>query len=44
LPIARDLGETSIMLLVHPTLTPAELDKTCTVVAGVLAAASVQSH
>lgn len=29
LPVARELGETSIMFLVHPTLTVAELDATC---------------
>jgi dTDP-4-amino-4,6-dideoxygalactose transaminase len=29
LPVARELGETSLMFLVHPTLTEAELDKTC---------------
>jgi dTDP-4-amino-4,6-dideoxygalactose transaminase len=29
LPVARELGETSIMFLVHPTLTQAEVDKTC---------------
>jgi len=30
-PVARELGETSLMFLVHPTLTPAEIDKTCAV-------------
>lgn len=29
LPIARELGETSIMFLVHPTLTEAEIALTC---------------
>lgn len=29
LPAARELGETSIMFLVHPTLTDAEIRKTC---------------
>ena len=29
LPVAKELGETSIMFLVHPTLTSAEIDKTC---------------
>ena len=28
LPIARELGETSIMLMVHPTLTKSDVDKT----------------
>ncbi len=36
LPNAKELGETSLMFLVHPTLTPAEIDKTCTVAAAVL--------
>lgn len=36
LPVARQLGETSLMFLVHPTLTPAEIAKTCEVVAEVL--------
>lgn len=29
LPVAKELGETSLMFLVHPTLTNAEIDKTC---------------
>ena len=40
LSTARDLGETSIMFLVHPTLTQAEIDLTCEVVGKVLAEAS----
>jgi dTDP-4-amino-4,6-dideoxygalactose transaminase len=40
LPNARVLGETSIMFLVHPTLTQAEIDLTCEVVGKVLAEAS----
>ena len=40
LPTARALGETSIMFLVHPTLTQAEIDLTCEVVGKVLAEAS----
>lgn len=39
LPVARQLGETSLMLLVHPTLTAAEIDKTARVLADVLAQA-----
>lgn len=39
LPVARQLGETSIMFLVHPTLTAAEIDKTCAVITQVLTAA-----
>jgi dTDP-4-amino-4,6-dideoxygalactose transaminase len=40
LPIAKQLGETSIALLVHPTLTDIEIDKTCSVVSQVLQQAS----
>ena len=29
LPIAKKLGESSLMFLCHPTLTQAEIDKTC---------------
>lgn len=36
LPAARELGETSLMFLVHPTLTADEIKKTCEVVARVL--------
>ena len=32
LPVAQELGETSLMFLVHPTLTEAEIEKTCTVI------------
>lgn len=32
LPIAKKLGETSLMFLVHPTLTKTEIDKTCSVI------------
>ena len=39
LPVARELGETSMMFLVHPTLTDQEVDRTCEVVAEVLGAA-----
>lgn len=31
LPVAQELGETSLMFLVHPTLTKEEIDKTCSV-------------
>ncbi len=31
LPLAHELGQTSLMFLVHPTLTQAEVDKTCQV-------------
>lgn len=33
LPVARELGETSLMFLVHPGLTDAEIGKTCDVLA-----------
>lgn len=39
LPVAQALGEYSLMFLVHPTLTPAEIQKTCEVVRAVLAEA-----
>ena len=41
LPVARALGETSIMFLVHPTLTQAEVDRTCEVVRRVMGVAGV---
>jgi len=40
LPVARGLGETSLMFLVHPTLTEAEIQKTCAAVANVMGRAS----
>ena len=40
LPVAKQLGETSIMFLVHPTLDPFEIIKTCQVTAKVLRDAS----
>lgn len=36
LPAARELGETSLMFLVHPTLTAAEISKTCEVLTDVM--------
>lgn len=36
LSVARELGETSLMFLVHPTLTDAEVEKTCTVLTEVM--------
>ena len=36
LPTAHELGETSLMLLVHPTLTDSEILKTCQMVANIL--------
>jgi len=36
LPVARQLGETSLMFLVHPTLTAKHIDKTCSVLTEVM--------
>ncbi|MHC8367849.1 DegT/DnrJ/EryC1/StrS family aminotransferase [Pseudomonas sp. ZT5P21] len=36
LPVAKELGETSMMFLVHPTLTEQEIAKTCTVLREVM--------
>jgi len=36
LPIAKELGETALMFLVHPTLSDAEVDKTCSVLSQVM--------
>jgi len=36
LPIARQLGETSLMFLVHPTLGPEQMGRTLDVAAGVM--------
>lgn len=36
LVVARELGETSLMFLVHPTLTDAEIKKTCDVLVAVM--------
>ncbi|MBT2334937.1 DegT/DnrJ/EryC1/StrS aminotransferase family protein [Variovorax paradoxus] len=40
LPVARALGETSVMLLVHPTLRAAEMDASCAAIGRVLKEAS----
>ena len=40
LPVARELGETSIMLMVHPTLTEPDIDKMITVVCNACSAAT----
>ena len=40
LPVARELGETSVMFLVHPTLTDEEIRKTCAAITQVFAQAS----
>ncbi|KDD69726.1 dTDP-4-amino-4,6-dideoxygalactose transaminase [Pseudomonas sp. BT76 TE3572] len=36
LPVAKELGETSLMFMVHPTLTSSEIDKTCQVLRDVM--------
>lgn len=41
LPVAQELGETSLMFLVHPTLTEAEVAKACEVILAVMQDASV---
>jgi dTDP-4-amino-4,6-dideoxygalactose transaminase len=43
LPVARELGETSIMFLVHPTLTSAEIDATCDAIVAVMSEATSPS-
>jgi dTDP-4-amino-4,6-dideoxygalactose transaminase len=40
LPVARRLGETSLMFMVHPTLGHREMDDTCQAVRKVMAAAT----
>ena len=40
LPVAKELGETSLMFLVHPTLTAAAIEKTCEALRIVLPAAT----
>ena len=40
LPVAKELGETSLMFLVHPTLTDAEIQKTCDAIERVMSIAS----
>jgi dTDP-4-amino-4,6-dideoxygalactose transaminase len=44
LPNARRLGATSLMFLVHPTLTPAEIEKTRQILRQVLAEATLGAH
>lgn len=36
LPVARELGETSMMFLVHPTLADVEIEKTCSAIRAVM--------
>jgi len=42
LPVAKELGETSLMFLVHPTLTEAEIKKTCDVLERVMLEAALK--
>ncbi|MCF5051988.1 aminotransferase class I/II-fold pyridoxal phosphate-dependent enzyme [Pseudomonas syringae] len=42
LPVARELGETSLMFLVHPTLSEAEIEKTYSVLRDVMNLATRQ--
>lgn len=44
LPVARELGETSLMFLVHPTLTDAHIEHTCQTVEHVLRQAAIRTH
>jgi len=41
LPVARELGETSVMFLVHPTLHFSEIEKTCVVLSEVMTLATI---
>ena len=41
--VARELGENSLMFLVHPTLTESEMQHTCDVLQAVMALASSAS-
>ena len=43
LPNAKELGETSLMFLVHPTLTEDEIKLTCDVLKEVMSLAAPQS-
>ena len=42
LPVAKELGETSLMFLVHPTLKDDEIDKTCQVLSDVMEEAQIK--
>ena len=44
LTVAKELGETSLMFLVHPTLTAAEIEKTCSVLRQIMVAATGASN
>jgi len=40
LPVARELGETSLMFLTHPTLTPEDVERTCAAIRRVFSEAA----
>jgi dTDP-4-amino-4,6-dideoxygalactose transaminase len=40
LPVARELGETSLMFLTHPTLTAGDVERTCTAIERVFSEAA----
>lgn len=44
LPIAQQLGETSFMLLIHPTLTRGEMNHTCSVLQEVMQRATARAY
>ena len=44
LPVARELGDTSLAFLVHPTLTNAHMDRTCNVVRDVVGEAAGEAR
>lgn len=41
LPVAKELGETSLMFLVHPTLTDSDIEKTCNAINEILSLATL---
>ncbi len=43
LPVAKELGETSLMFMVHPTLTDAEIDMTCAAIEHIMQFAASES-
>jgi len=43
LQVAKELGETSVMFLVHPTLTDAEMERACQVIGEVLSLAESEN-
>jgi dTDP-4-amino-4,6-dideoxygalactose transaminase len=40
LPVARELGETSLMFLTHPTLTARDVERTCAAIEQVFSEAA----